>query len=65
MGLLLAAEVRGVVESIQGFVDRRESFEPASAVCVPPVQRWKIVDVPAMPTCEQVSPPPHGWVASQ
>ena len=31
MGLLLAAEVRGVVDRIQGFVDRRESFEPASA----------------------------------
>jgi DNA-binding transcriptional LysR family regulator len=31
MGLLLATEVRGVVERIQGFVDRRESFEPRSA----------------------------------
>ena len=31
MGLLLATEVRGVVERIQGFVDRRESFSPESA----------------------------------
>lgn len=31
MGLLLAAEVRGVVERIQGLVDRRESFDAASA----------------------------------
>jgi len=31
MGLFLAAEVRGVVDRIQGFVDRRESFDAASA----------------------------------
>jgi DNA-binding transcriptional LysR family regulator len=31
MGLLLATEVRSVIERIQGFVDRRESFEPATA----------------------------------
>lgn len=31
MGLLLSTEVRGVIDRIQGFVERRESFEPMSA----------------------------------
>ena len=39
------------------------SFEPASTVTEePPVQMCKIVDVPAMPAAEQVSPAAHPCV---
>lgn len=53
MGLLLAAEVRGVVDRIQGFVDRRDSFDAASAKRT---FRLTMTDFPQQLVCERLLP---------
>jgi len=53
MGLSLAAEVRGVVDRIQGFVDRRETFAPATARRT---FRLTMSDYPQQVVCERLLP---------